>query len=64
MVTDKQTPDGYYVDVNGVWDGQPTTITVDTESLGQEPYRIPNRKKPDSSVKRFLLYGNEHRISG
>lgn len=27
METDDTTPDGYYVDVNGVWDGQPSTIS-------------------------------------
>lgn len=26
METNDVTPDGYYVDVNGVWDGQPSTI--------------------------------------
>lgn len=26
METDDITPDGYYVDANGVWDGQPSTI--------------------------------------
>ena len=46
MVTDKQTPDGYYVDVNGVWDGQPTTITVDTESLG--PGAVQNTQQEEA----------------
>ena len=46
MVTDKQTPDGYYVDVNGVWDGQPTTITVETESLG--PGAIQNTQQEEA----------------
>ena len=46
MVTDKQTPDGYYVDVNGVWDGQPTTITVYTESLG--PGAVQNTQQEES----------------
>ena len=26
MVTDKETPDGYYVNADGVWDGNASTI--------------------------------------
>ena len=33
METDDITPDGYYVDANGVWDGNPSTVK-DTTSLG------------------------------
>lgn len=33
MVTDADTPDGYHVGANGVWDGQPSTINT-RESLG------------------------------
>lgn len=33
MVTDTNSPDGYHVDANGVWDGQPSTINT-KESLG------------------------------
>lgn len=29
MVKDALTPDGYYVDANGVWDGQPSSAHVD-----------------------------------
>lgn len=34
MATDTITPDGYYVDENGVWDGLPSTQTINKESLG------------------------------
>lgn len=30
METDDVTPDGYYVDTNGIWDGQPSTVSVQT----------------------------------
>ena len=30
METDDVTPDGYYVDANGVWDGNPSTSTTQT----------------------------------
>lgn len=30
MLTDTRTPDGYYVDAKGVWDGQPPVTTVIT----------------------------------
>lgn len=33
METDDITPDGYYVDANGVWDGNPSTVK-NTTSLG------------------------------
>ena len=33
MEADMMTSDGYYVDVNGVWDGQPSTIN-NSKSLG------------------------------
>ena len=33
METDSITPDGYYVDANGVWDGQASNIT-DNVNLG------------------------------
>lgn len=33
MMTDSQTPDGYYVDADGVWDGQPAAAEI-TASLG------------------------------
>ena len=34
METDDMTPDGYYVDTNGVWDGQPSTISASGPSIG------------------------------
>ena len=34
MVTDRITPDGYYVGPDGVWDGQPTTLVTDPVNLG------------------------------
>ncbi|MGN0333022.1 MAG: N-acetylmuramoyl-L-alanine amidase family protein [Lachnospiraceae bacterium] len=34
MVTDRITPDGYYVGPDGVWDGQPTTLVTDPINLG------------------------------
>ena len=34
MVADDVTPDGYYVDANGVWDGQPSTISASGPSIG------------------------------
>ena len=35
MVTDSVTPDGYYVDANGVWDGNPATaVAEDGPNLG------------------------------
>ena len=34
MEADKVTVDGYYVDANGVWDGQPSTATSTGPSIG------------------------------
>ena len=34
MRTDYDTPDGFHVGADGVWDGNPTTQTVDTMKLG------------------------------
>ena len=34
METDDITPDGYYVDANGVWDGNPSSITESGPSIG------------------------------
>lgn len=34
MLKDAVTPDGYYVDANGVWDGQPTTAVQNPASVG------------------------------
>lgn len=34
MRTDYDTPDGFHVGLDGVWDGNPTTQTVDTMKLG------------------------------
>ena len=35
MEKDSTTPDGYYVDANGVWDGNPSTRTAqDNKNLG------------------------------
>ena len=33
MVADDYTPDGYYVDASGAWDGQPANLTA----IGQNP---------------------------
>ena len=34
MEADEVTVDGYYVDANGVWDGQPSTITASGPNIG------------------------------
>ena len=34
LETDTITSDGYYVDANGVWDGQPSTISASGPSIG------------------------------
>ena len=34
LETNDMTPDGYYVDANGVWDGQPSTMTESGPSIG------------------------------
>ena len=34
MKTDYDTPDGYHVGPDGVWDGQATTLIEDTKKLG------------------------------
>lgn len=34
MVINDITPDGYYVDVNGVWDGQTSSLSGDKNNLG------------------------------
>ncbi|MFQ9650128.1 MAG: choline-binding protein [Enterocloster sp.] len=47
MKTDYDTPDGYHVGPDGVWDGQPTTQVVDTMKLG--PGAQPNTE--ESSVE-------------
>ena len=34
MVTNDTTPDGYYVDASGAWDGQPSSNTEHPQNLG------------------------------
>ena len=34
MVANDVTPDGYYVDASGAWDGQPSTMTESGPSIG------------------------------
>ena len=55
LLTDTITPDGYYVDANGVWDGNPSTITTDLVSLGPgglaEPEAVAYWEEIDGSWK-------------
>ena len=34
MLADTTTPDGYYVDASGVWDGQPASAVIGGENPG------------------------------
>jgi hypothetical protein len=43
MLRDAMTPDGFYVDANGVWDGNPSTIEEDVTRFGPSG---PEEKEP------------------
>ena len=54
METDDVTPDGYYVDANGVWDGNPSTSTTQTNlgpgvAKGWEPIDTGWKFKQDGT---------------
>ena len=49
MAVNTDTPDGYHVDENGVWDGNASTVAKETVNLGPVVQKAGNQLIPDGS---------------